>query len=165
MNDQDYAFKLQAYVDGELPEAEAREMADSLSCDIGGKHEALHQELQTMKRLLRGNEMQHAVPETREFYWSQIVRSIAVAPAGRRAHATSFGWLLRWLLPVGATAALCFYWLMPSQPGAALEGPLVGHEIETPLEETISFAFRSESAAMTVVWVETRGLHNLSSAD
>ena len=29
------------------------------------------------------------------------------------------------------------------------------HEIETPLEETSSFSFRSEAAAMTVVWVDS----------
>jgi anti-sigma factor RsiW len=160
MKELDNALKLQAYVDGELPDREAKAMAKSLSQDA--QRQVLHDELRSLKALLRGNEIEHPVRETREFYWSQIQRSIAATPAGRAPHASSLGWWLRWLVPVGATALLCAYWLVPTEPTpTGTEGLLVGHELETPLAETTSYAFRSESAGMTVVWVETRGLHNL----
>jgi len=159
MKELDHALKLQAFVDGELPETEARAVADTLKRD--GQRQLLHDELRSLRALLRGNELDHPVLETREFYWSQIQRSIAAAPAERAPHARSLGWLLRWLVPVGATALLSVYWLMPTRSGAT-ESLLVGHEIETPLEETTSYAFRSESAGMTVVWVETGGQHHLA---
>ncbi len=164
MKELDHALKLQAYVDGELPDREARAMAESLKRDE--RQRALHDGLRSIKSLLREHEPEHAVPETREFYWLQIRRGIAVEPVRR---ATAAGWLsgwLRWLVPVGATALLCVYWLWPTEGrSGSTAGLLVGHEIETPLVETTSFAFRSESAAMTVVWVETRGLHNLASGE
>ena len=110
MKELDHALKLQAYVDGELPETEARAVAETLKRD--GQRQLLHDELRSVRALLRGNELEHPVLETREFYWSQIQRSIAAAPAERAPHARSLGWLLRWLVPVGATALLSVYWLI-----------------------------------------------------
>jgi hypothetical protein len=64
----------------------------------------------------------------------------------------------RFLAPAGALAALAVF------VGIALRTPEKlstvvawddSHEIETPLEETSSFSFRSEAAAMTVVWVDS----------
>jgi len=164
MKELDHALKLQAYVDGELPDREARAMAESLKRDE--RQQALHDGLRSIKALLRDNELERPVPETREFYWSQIQRGIAVEPVQRASGAGLLSGWLRWLVPVGATALLCVYWLWPTagRSGSA-SGLLIGHEIETPLAETTSFAFRSESAAMTVVWVETRGLHNLASGE
>ena len=162
MNELEYSLKLQAFVDGELPETEARAVAETLKRD--GQRQVLHDELRLVRALLRGNELEHPVLETREFYWSQIQRSIAAAPTERVPHARSLGWLLRWLVPVGATALLSVYWLMPTYSGAT-KSLLVGHEIDTPLEETTSYAFRSESAGMTVVWVETEGQHHLAPSE
>jgi negative regulator of sigma E activity len=156
------ALKVQACVDGEMPDAEAKALVQSIQQDE--QLQLIHEHLQSIKTLMHENELEHPVQETREFYWASIHRSIAAAPAERATHASSLGWLLRWLVPVGATALLCAYWLMPVRPGLGSDAEadnLVGHEIETPLEETASFAFRSEAAEMTVVWVETRGLRNM----
>jgi anti-sigma factor RsiW len=165
MNERDNALRVQAHVDGQLTGSEAAETARWISRDESQR--ALHDALRSIKTVLRTNELQRAVPETREFYWSQIERRITVASAGRASHAGWLGWWLRWVVPIGATALLCGYWLWPAEErsGTGVGLLLVGHEIETPLAETTSFAFRSESAAMTVVWVETRGLHNLASGE
>ena len=164
MNKRDTALKLQAYVDGQLARPEAEAMSALLTRDE--RQRALHDELRSIKAWVRDSQIEHPVPETREFYWSRIHRAIATSPTECVQRVGPLAWWLRWLVPVSATALLCVYWLVPMQRGAGSEeGLLVGHEIETPLAETTSFAFRSESAAMTVVWVETRALHNLVSGE
>jgi hypothetical protein len=166
MNKRDDALKLQAYVDGQLTRHEAEAMATLLTRD--DQQRALRDELQSIKAWVRDSQVERPVPETREFYWSRIHRSIAAGSA-ERARGVGVGtlaWWLRWLVPASAAALLCVYWLVPMDRGTGSEeGLLVGHEIETPLAETTSFAFRSESAGMTVVWVETRALHNLVSGE
>jgi hypothetical protein len=147
-----------------LSAAEAAEVSRRLEQD--GQERLLHDELRLLKDLMRRSELVRPVPETRAFYWSQIRRGIESAPREHSAGAKGLVWWLRWLAPVGATAVLCWFWLLPTEwDSGSTKGLLVGHEIETPVEETTSFAFRSESAAMSVVWVETRGLHNLASGE
>ena len=160
----DVALKVQAQVDGQLTGREATRLTARLTRDR--ELSALRDELLVMKEWLREEPIERPVPESREFYWSKIQRGIAAAPTGRVRHFSSLGWWLRWLVPVGATALLCVYWFLPMVPAPDQGVHLsVGHEIETPLADTMSFSFRSESAAMTVVWVETRGLSNLALAD
>ena len=164
MNERDITLRVQAHADGQLSGAEAEEVSRLLSGDEQKRR--LHDELRLLKALLRGNEVDHPVPETREFYWAQIRRGIEGVPLERAQATGGWGWWLRWLVPVGAAAMLCLYWFWPKEwSSGSTAGLLVGHEIETPMEETTSFAFRSESAAMSVVWVETRGLHNLASGE
>ena len=157
MTDQAAALKLQAYLDGELSSTDAKAVAELLDRDAGAR--ALFQELSRTKSLLAGNEPNPKVPESREFYWSRIAREIQRQDAAGAVPAikgATFVWL-RWLAPAGALALLILTLTLtlrsPSQRGwvALAEG----HEIETPLEETSSFTFRSESAGMTVVWVDT----------
>ena len=154
---QELQLKLQAYLDGELSSADARAVAALLDREPGAR--ALFQELSGTKSLLAGNEPELKVPESREFYWSKIVGEIQRQEAAGAVAATkgaTLGWL-RWLAPAGALAVLALTLTLtlrsPSPRGwvALAEG----HEIETPLEETSSFTFRSESAGMTVVWVDT----------
>src|SRR6266536_3491712 len=67
-------LRLQAYLDGELSEAEAKGIADLLRCDAGAQ--TLYQELRIAKSLLAGNELERKLPEPPEFYWSKIQRHI-----------------------------------------------------------------------------------------
>lgn len=160
----DLALKLQAHVDGQLKAAEAKSMQARLIRD--DELSALHDELQAAKTWLREEPLQQPVPVTRDFYWSAIRRGIAASPAEPVRGFIRPGWWWHWLVPAGATALFCLYWFLPFAPAPARNAQLsVGHEIETPLAETTSFSFRSESAAMTVVWVETRGLSNFGLAD
>lgn len=152
-------LKLQAYLDGELSAGEAKAVADLLNSDAGAQ--ALYQELRIARSLLSGNELERKLPESREFYWSKIQRQIVHVEStladGVAAPETP-RWWTRFLAPAGVLAALAIFVVV------ALRSPEGGrsflalddsHEIETPLEETSSFSFRSEAAAMTVVWVDS----------
>ena len=152
-------LKLQAYLDGESSEAEAKGIADLLGCDAGAQ--TLYQELRIAKSLLAGNELERKLPEPPEFYWSKIQRHIErleSTQADGLTETAASRWWTRFLAPVGVLAALAVF------VAVALRNPEGGgrflalddsHEIETPLEETSSFSFRSEAAAMTVVWVDS----------
>src|SRR6267378_6728212 len=72
--DYDAQLKLQAYLDGELPEAEAREVANWLARDREAA--ALHTELRNTRQALVGFEVGVELPESREFFWSKIRREI-----------------------------------------------------------------------------------------
>jgi len=157
MIDHQTQLRLQAYLDGELPPGEARAIGELLAREVETR--PLLEELKATRALLVGNELEMKLPETREFYWSKIQRQ--VEREERRASAVDApapAWWIRFLAPAGALAALAVLVLIAltsserSQPLLALED---SHEIETPLEETSSFSFRSEAAAMTVVWVDS----------
>jgi len=59
-------LKLQSWVDGELPEAEAARMAEWVRTDKEAA--ALVDELRMTSQYLAGNEPQVALTESREFY-------------------------------------------------------------------------------------------------
>ncbi len=156
MIDQETTLKLQAYLDGELPAPDAERMADLLEHDSGAQ--ALLGELRAIKAALNGNETEHKVPESREFYWSKIAREIErQEPATLLPQSGRTVWWLRLLVPAGAVAllALAFTVVLWPPSGRSWVALADGHEIETPEEETSSFTFRSEREGMTVVWVDT----------
>ena len=152
-------LKLQAYLDGELSEAEAKGIADLLGCDAGAQ--TLYQELRITQSLLAGNELERKLPESREFYWSKIQRQIErleSTQADGLAELAASRWWPRFLTPAGVLAALAVFVavvLRSPEGGETFLALDDSHEIETPLEETSSFSFRSEAAAMTVVWVDS----------
>jgi anti-sigma factor RsiW len=150
-------LKLQAYLDGELPASETKAIADLLEHDASAQ--GLYQELRSTRSLLPGNEVERKIPESPEFYWSKIRRQIEQmesTQAERMSEPAPSRWWPRFLAPTGALAALAIFVAValrtPEEPLLALDD---SHEIETPLEETSSFSFRSEAAAMTVVWVDS----------
>ena len=67
-------LKLQAFLDGELPEAEASEVANWLARDREAA--ALLEELRNTRSALAGFEAEVRLPESREFFWSKIEREI-----------------------------------------------------------------------------------------
>ena len=74
-------LKLQAYLDGELPESEARGLVDWLAADPEAA--ALLAELDSTRGALREFDEQIKLPESRDFYWSKIQRAISrEVPAG-----------------------------------------------------------------------------------
>ena len=150
----DTELKLQAYLDGELSPAESQCMAEQLAHEPTSQ--ALYQEIRSIKTVLAGNEMELELPEPRPFYWSKIASAIEQPAAERLATPTAAralaGWW-RWAVPLGGVALLTLFfnwhqWFTP--PPARLA---IGHEIEVLLEETTAFNFRSETDAMSVVWV------------
>jgi len=147
----DFKLKLQSLVDGELGESEARALEARLVGDA--EAQALKAELEMTRQALRGNELERAVPLSREFYWSQIERRIEQAE--RQAARSSSGlavWLGRfWPQLAGATAAACLLAVVALNLRGVSESPW--EDIETPLAEAGSFSFRSEQHRMTLVWV------------
>jgi len=141
-------LKIQAYLDGELSAGDKLSLEHQLTIDSDAK--ALFIELQQTTSALIGNEASPTVPLTREFYWSKIERSIEhlekqTAPVTPH----SFRWL-RWLAPVGALSAMAiatFISLREAMPDM--------DEIETPLEQSSVYSFRSPSEKMSVVWVQS----------
>ena len=152
-------LKLQAYLDEELASGEASEIRELLERETEAR--SLLEELKATRTLLAGNELEFKLPETREFYWSKIRRQIEreeqpASPVDARQAASA--WWTRFLAPAAVLIALAVFIAFALQKPDASSGLWAfdeGHEIETPLEETSSFSFRSEAAAMTVVWVDS----------
>lgn len=152
----EWILKIQSHLDGELSEAESREVTQRLANDPEAR--ALADELQATQAMLRAGELARPVPESRDFYWSKIQRAIqseekAAAPA--RAASTPF-WL-RFLASSGAIAALALVLLSVNRitPGRPLlPRPHSGTMIVDNTSDAVStITFRSEEAGLTLVWV------------
>ncbi len=72
--DHNAQLKLQALLDGELPEAEASEATNWLARDREAA--ALMEELRNTRDALAGFEAEVRLPESREFFWSKVEREI-----------------------------------------------------------------------------------------
>jgi anti-sigma factor RsiW len=152
---------LQAYMDGELSSPAGRKVAEWLAQTPDAQ--ALAAELNLTRTFLAGQELERKVPETREFYWSQIERCLQTAdsPAEVAPPFISLGWWLRWVIPVGAAALLTFWLVIPSgmdRPAnmAFLDGP---EEIDTSVPDTSTVSFHAASEGVTVVWIDLSGLN------
>ena len=86
-------LKLQAYLDGELTGREREEVARQP--DQRADARELLAELQHTRSAIRGNEPEHRLDCSREFYWSRIERALA-ATDQETAPAPGIG-LLHWL--------------------------------------------------------------------
>ena len=146
-------LKILAYVDGELPPRERDAVSRIIANDPAAR--VLADELTASARWLRENEPVVSVPDSREFYWSQIARRIGQAEPDRAARPRP-AWWLRFLAPAGAAAAVVVALLMVvrQSPSTGMT-PEVRDDVESALEQTSSFTFRSEAEGMTVVWVDT----------
>lgn len=143
-------LKLQAYLDGELPESEAREVSARLARDPDAA--ALLNELRQTREGLVGFEDGVRLPETREFYWSKIQREIQrqEAPAASPAAAQpGFAWLRRWLLPASGVAVVLLVALASLRvtPSSSPSG------VEVTLADTGAFTYHDYSAGATLVWL------------
>jgi len=145
-------LKLQAFLDRELPEAEACEMADKLVRDP--ESAALLAELRQTHTLLAGFEEGIRLPESREFFWSKIEREIArsekVAPAP-----VSVSWLARFsrfLVPATAMALLAIAGFVATRQNSPSLLP-GGGQIETALADPGAFTYHDYSSGTTLVWL------------
>jgi hypothetical protein len=154
-------LKLQAFMDGELSSREGGEVAEWLAQTP--EAQALAAELRLTRGFLAGQELERPVPETREFYWSQIERRLPVAeaPVEDAPPFVSLTWWLRWLMPMGAAALLTLWLVIP--PGkdrpssmAFLDGP---EEIDTSVPDTSTVSFHAASEGVTVIWIDMSGLN------
>jgi anti-sigma factor RsiW len=145
-------IKLQAYLDGELPETESGGVKNWLSTDPEAK--AFYEELAHTKSLLHGNEPVPPFPCAPEFYWSQIQRQIAV---GRAPAPAPHSWFSRWwklLVPASAMALLALM-LSLQNPVTSTMVSMNGMEIQTEIPGANVITFRSENEGISVVWIGT----------
>lgn len=161
MNNLERELKLQAYLDGELSAAEAAEVERWLDQDV--QMVALSSELKQTKAALKTGEMELKCPETREFYWSKISRTIeAEQRQSERATASrDLPWWRKLMLPVGALAALAVTLTMlqtvPQDPHAtpskkAVEIAKAISEVEQMDETMGAITYNDSSEGVTIVW-------------
>jgi anti-sigma factor RsiW len=145
-------LKLQAFLDGELPEAEAREMADKLAREP--ESAALAAELRQTGALLAGFEEGIRLPESREFFWSKIEREIARPEKAAPAPPATL-WmarLRRFLVPATAMALLAIAGFVATrQSGSPFL--LGGAETETALADPGAFTYHDYASGTTLVWL------------
>jgi anti-sigma factor RsiW len=150
--DYEAQLKLQAFLDGELTEGEARKVADWLARDREAA--ALLEELRNTRGALAGFEAGIQLPESREFFWSKVQREIQrlETPARKPAPTPLFGLLRRFLVPASALAVVLVAGVVLIRPA----GPF-GHAhttgIETALADAGAFTYHDYSAGATLVWL------------
>jgi anti-sigma factor RsiW len=143
-------LRLQAFLDGELPEKDTREMAAWLARDADAT--ALLGELRNTRQALAGFEPALKVPESREFYWSKIQREIERSkPAAAPVKSTSlFTLLRRVLMPLGAAAVLVLGGIFTFHQ---IAGGQRAVQVNALLGDAGAFTYRDEAQGMTVVWL------------
>jgi anti-sigma factor RsiW len=151
-------LKLQAFLDGELPDTDSREIAARLTHDADAA--ALLGELKNTCNALKGFETPDAagispalkLPESREFYWSKIKREIdRAAPVAAPAQTVSlFARLRRVMMPLGAVAMLALVGIIAIHAFSGGPRPIA---VNSMLADAGAFTYRDESQGMTVVWL------------
>jgi anti-sigma factor RsiW len=147
-------LKLQAWLDGELPEAEAREVAARVARDREGA--ALAEQLRNTRQALAGFEADVRLPESREFFWSKIARDIQRLEIPRPKPApqdSPFALFRRWLVPASAVALVVIAGLLLTRPAVPPGSRTTGEEVETALADAGVFTYRDFSAGTTLVWL------------
>lgn len=150
--DFDTQLKLQAFLDGELPEDEARAMVSLIARDAEAK--ALHAELKNTRKALKASEPTVQLPESREFFWSKIEREIQrLEPVRTTAPSVSLvGRLRRLLMPMGVFAALVLTGLFTYHE-IVPPGRSHATEMDLAMADAGGFTYRDYSAGMTLVWL------------
>ncbi|MBI1840477.1 MAG: hypothetical protein HYR88_06440 [Verrucomicrobia bacterium] len=153
---EELGIRLQAYLDGELSSRERTEIEARLAKDP--ELQALKSELTAIRSALIEADPVVQVPESREFYFSQIQRRIAAEDTRADSPKTPIVswslslWLRRAILPLSGVAAACMMLLVSLREGTV--PPLSSHEeTESPMEETGAVTFRSEAQRVTIVWL------------
>jgi hypothetical protein len=149
-------LKLQAMLDGELSGREAQRTAAEAAANPEAT--ALLNELRGTREFLRGNEPEHKLAESREFYWSRIQRAIEHAEQAPAAGGPT-DWLAglrRLLAPVSALAVLVLLAVVSFQyqQGGGSGDPLRELvEAENLSEHMDSIAYRSHADNMVIVYL------------
>ena len=149
MKTTEFTLDLQAYVDGELDASHRAEVERVLASDAEAR--ALVEGLRQLSELVRTHEPLARVPESREFYWSQIQRRIdqeATSDARRADGATRAAGWLRWLVPALGVAAVVVV-VSLNRRGS---GPVVEVASAT-IDDAVGMTFRSDTDGVTVHWL------------
>jgi anti-sigma factor RsiW len=149
-------LKLQAFLDGELPEREAREILTWTQRDREAA--SLLAELKNTRQAMVKSEPHLSVPESREFFWSKIEREIQrLEPQSTSAPDVSiFAALRRFLLPASAVATLVIAGMIAhfNVPKASVESVADSDmpTVETTLANSDATTYRDANEGTTLVW-------------
>ena len=150
--DYEAQLKLQSYLDGELPEAEARQVANWLAQDREAT--ALLAQLRNTRQAMAGFESELRLPESREFYWSKIKREIErLEPTPPVREPVTPFWLhmRRFLVPLSVAAVAVVAILATNRQ--VLSGGSDGFRTKTALADSGAFTYHDYSAGTTLVWL------------
>ena len=147
MKDHESELKLQAFLDGELPEGEAREVVALLARDREAA--GLLAELKFSRQALSGFDRSIRLPESREFFWSKIQREIEKHPVETMAAPKTswFAQLRRMLVPATAFALVCLAGVVVLRHGGGVSGA------ETSVAAPGAFTYRDFDTGTTLVWL------------
>jgi anti-sigma factor RsiW len=150
--DYDAQLKLQAFLDGELPEEEAKKVAEWVARDREAT--ALLEELRNTRGALAGFEAGIQLPESREFFWSKVQREIQrLETLDLRPGPTPvFALLRRLLIPASGLALALVAGLVFLRPASSPSHSSTPG-IETALADAGAFTYRDYSAGATLVWL------------
>ncbi len=146
---QDAQLKLQSYLDGELSDADARQVDLWLAKDPEAR--MLLAELKDTTSALSAIQPELKLPESREFFWSKIQRQIEreEQPATRVSQPAPFwaSWR-KFIVPAGAMAAAMVALLatLTSSPHS------IGSQSETRVKDSAAFTYRDYDSGATLVW-------------
>jgi anti-sigma factor RsiW len=152
----DLELKLQAWVDGELAAAEARDIAALAEADEAAQ--TLAAELRFTKGFMAGNEPEVALPETHDFHWSKIRRAIENAER-ETTPVASLSWTAAWRRMLAPLAGVALVALVTAVSlnffGSRQEDDAMATltEVENPSEHIGSISYRSQAENMFVVWL------------
>jgi anti-sigma factor RsiW len=147
----DLELKVQAWLDGELPDHEARRLGEWIARDAEAS--ALAAELGGVRQSMARQEAVVVLDESREFYWSKIHRQIQREAAVRRPD--GLPWYARWrkyMGPLAGMAALGCVLLLT----VARSGSPTFDEVSSTGEGMEAVTFHDQSAQMTVVWLQDK---------
>ena len=153
---QEQQLKLQAFLDGELPEREAREVLAWTQRDRDAA--TLLAELKNTRQAMAGAAPQMKLTESREFYWSKIAREIQRLELQRTPvpDVSLFAVLRRFLVPASAVAVLVIAGLFAhfNTPKLGLESVADADAptVETTLADSDATTYRDASEGTTLVW-------------
>ena len=142
-------LKVQAWLDGELPDHEARRMGEWIARD--SEAAALAAEMGCVRQAMFRQEAAVTLGESREFYWSKIQGEIQREAAVRRTE--NAPWFARWrkyLAPLAGVGALACLLVM----AAVRSGTPTFDEISSTGDGMEAVTFHDQSAQMTVVWLQ-----------
>lgn len=153
------AFRLQAWLDGELSQDEARDIEQLIASDAEAK--ALASELRATRAALSSNESVCSLPVSGDFYWhgiQQAIQKSAMTSVEVPARTPWVSLLYKLLVPAGAALALGMILVPllnhPSPLGQAAN--FASFNVESTIPDSSVVAFHSESEGVTVVWMDTQ---------
>jgi len=146
-------LEIQAYVDGEL-DASRRAVVERL-CATDSEARQLSDGLKALRSAVRANEPEIHVPESREFYWSQIQRRMSAASATAPTTDTGAAWTqwMRWLVPMAGAAAVVSLLTLPGREGQTTTTLASMSPAPTYSAPASSVIYRSDTDGVTVHWI------------